>query len=402
MTNFVQMYRSTDLNSPVLSGESGKLVDLLNAVLVTGYTTAALTAPIAGSGTTATATITAANTTLETGNWVTISGCTGTDASLFNGTFQITVDSSTQFHYTTTSALSGNSTGTPVYAKAGLGWTKPHSDTGRGAFLPQAVTGYPRFYLYMNDNSPVQPPDASTYRQAAVRGYKTMSNIDSGTSPFPTAAQQATGICWRKSASTDATARPWVLVGNGRTFYFVPNSDNSLSAGRGFYGFGGFESFKVGDENNCFINGWAGFNGTFQSAAGVGLAYGNTVSFSTTGGSYAACGLAQTGPPVLLANFVGFTNGAYGLGAASTSHITYPAPADTGVWFQQPLIFETALTTPRGRLSGFYVHCHSTFPTADGDKVSGVGNLSGASLVCVSITSSSIQGQVHLDVVGPW
>ena len=40
MTNFVQMYKSTDLNAPTLSGTAGDLTTLLDAILVNGYTTA--------------------------------------------------------------------------------------------------------------------------------------------------------------------------------------------------------------------------------------------------------------------------------------------------------------------------------------------------------------------------
>ena len=402
MTNFVQMYRSTDLNSPVLSGEVGKLVDLLNAVLVTGYTTAALNGTITHAGAVATATLTVANTTLRTGNWVTVSGCTGGDAAYYNGTFQITVDSSTQIRYTMTGTPGGNSTtGSPVYAKAGLGWTKPFTDTGRGAFLPQAVTGYPRFYLYVHDNNPTAD-GTNTFKQAAVRGYETMSNIDSTTGgAFPSVGQAANGLCWRKSKTADATARSWVLVGNGRTFYFVPDSDAGLTTGRGFYGFGGFETYKVGDSYNCFINGWAGFATTTQASAGVGLAYGNTSSFATTGGAYAARSLIQTGAPVLLGSVVGFAPSGNVLGVAG-GLFSYPASVDTGVWFQSPLVCETSVSMPRGRLPGLYAHCHVSLVGADGDEITNVAGLTGTTLVCVSITSSSAQGQVHLDTTGPW
>jgi hypothetical protein len=403
MTNFVQMYRSTDLNAPVLSGEQGKLVDLLNTVLVTGYTTTALNTTITHSGAIATATITNPNTTLRTGNWVTISGCTGTDSALYNGTFQITVDSSTQIRYTMTGTPTGNSTtGSPVYAKASLGWTKPFSDTGRGAFLPQAITGYPRFYLYVNDNNPTAD-GTNSYKQAAVRGYETISgNIDSGLNPFPTISQAANGICWRKSTTVDTTARPWVLIGNGRTFYFVPNSDSSLTLGRGFCGFGGFETYKVGDQYNCFINGWAGFATTSQASAGSGLAYGNIGgTFSTTGGAYAARSVAQVGTPPILGGFIGLTGAATTLGGTS-GVVEYPAAADTGTWFQSPLVCETAANRPRGRLSGLYSHCHNTLVGTDGDEITNVAGLTGVTLSCVSITSATTQGQIHLDITGPW
>lgn len=70
-------------------------------------------------GTTATVT-TGANHGLATGNRVTITGCTGADATLYNGTFVITVTGLTTFTYTMTGTPTGSAAGTPAYTVIGI------------------------------------------------------------------------------------------------------------------------------------------------------------------------------------------------------------------------------------------------------------------------------------------
>jgi hypothetical protein len=121
MTNFVQKFQSTDLNAPTNSGQAGALLAVLNACLVDGfnYSGIAITS-ITRSGTTATVTLTTASDMfkLQTGGYYTVSGCTGGDASLYNGTFAITIASTTTFTYTMGGTPTGSAAGTPVLATA--------------------------------------------------------------------------------------------------------------------------------------------------------------------------------------------------------------------------------------------------------------------------------------------
>lgn len=115
MTNRCDFYKSTELNAPPVSGQAGSVLVLLNGVLVDGFNRSITMSGITRSGTTATATVSAADgLKLRTGNVITISGCTGADASLYNGTFTITVASTTTFTYTMTGTPTGSATGSPV------------------------------------------------------------------------------------------------------------------------------------------------------------------------------------------------------------------------------------------------------------------------------------------------
>jgi hypothetical protein len=116
MTNYVQKFSSSDLNAPPVCGIAGSLLKVLDACLVDGYGYSGISiTSITRSGTTATATCSTTDMLrFQTGSQITISGATGGDASLYNGTFAITVASSTTFTYTMTSTPSGSATGTLV------------------------------------------------------------------------------------------------------------------------------------------------------------------------------------------------------------------------------------------------------------------------------------------------
>lgn len=118
MANYVQLYRSTDLNAPALSGQVGAVIKVFNACLVDGYgVSGVVITSITRVGTTATATCAAADILrLQTGHILTITGCTGGDAALYNGSFAITVASTTTFTYTMSGTPAGSAAGSPVYS----------------------------------------------------------------------------------------------------------------------------------------------------------------------------------------------------------------------------------------------------------------------------------------------
>ena len=79
---------------------------------IAGFPYQAAVTSITYSGTTATCTTTAAHG-LATNDYVMIEGCTGTN-DMYNGAFQITVSSTTEFTYTMGGTPSANAAGTPT------------------------------------------------------------------------------------------------------------------------------------------------------------------------------------------------------------------------------------------------------------------------------------------------
>jgi hypothetical protein len=402
--NFVQLYRSTDLNAPVLTGQVGKLTDLMYAVLVTGYTTASVTS-ITESGTTYTVTIAVSNSTLNTGNYVTIAGCTGGFTAL-NGTWQITVTSNTTFTFVGPGSLGTPATGTITYCKAGLGWSRPslggtNPGTNVMVFQPASVTGRTnQFYYRMDDNSPNATPAA---REACVRGYVSMSDLSTGTEPFPTVAQHAApGPVFRKSTSADATARPWYVIGDGATVYIVMNSDNSTTAGRFLLGFGGFISDVTADAYNSFVGGAITSNSGTPSSGNGGMAgvvgLSNSTIFNTM---WVPRTYTQLGTSVAACCIQPWNMQVNGMGQVTSMPFPYPMAVDGGLYVG-PIICAHAGLAIRGKMPGMYSHMHQTAPGNEGDQITTVTGLSGVTLRMVNTVNASVQCWTYFDEFGPW
>src|ERR1043166_1591690 len=89
----------------------------------------------------------------------------------------------------------------------GQSWTTPFTGTNKKAY--RAPSGN-RLYLRVQDDAPV------TAKEARITGYETMSDVDTGTNPFPTAAQNAASnsvacMIARKSFSADSTNRAYQI-----------------------------------------------------------------------------------------------------------------------------------------------------------------------------------------------
>lgn len=403
MANFVQLYKSTDTNAPVLTGQVNKVTALLNACLVDGYSTASVTS-ITKSGTTATYTLASSNATLVTGNYLTISGATGGDAALYNGTYMITVLTGTTGTYIMTSTPSANATGTLLYAKAGLQWTKPFAAGTNAQTYRSADTGSNQFYLQVIDNAAT----AGAGKEAQIYGAEVMSADQTVTSgQFPTVAQLANGMSFRKSTTADGTARAWTLVGDDRTFYLISNTGDAANQNFHSMGFGHFLSFKPADGYNTFVAAGLAFNSAASTAVIPGLAQASTLGSLSGGGVYVARLYSQTGGSIA-SGLVGYANaastGVIGSAGAAGALLTYPNPADSGLYVAQLLISDSALGV-RGRMPGYYQPLHA-IPFSNYDLSTGVTGLSGVTLTALSIVGTqggtNVTGQVLVDTFGPW
>jgi hypothetical protein len=403
MPNFTQEYRSTDVGMPVLNGVQSALTAVLDAVLVNGGTAQNVTS-IVEAGTTYTATI-PTDVSLENLDHLTLAGITGAGAVLNTDQIIAFIDS-THFSFQGPGGL-GVITGTITYKRSPLGWTKPFNATGIGAYLSQSgIPNMPQFYFRVDDSNTI--PTTGGAKEAAVRGWEVMADINPGTNGFPTAAQQVNGLCWRKSLTADATARPWFLIGDGATFYFIPNSDNSFTSGRGLYGFGGFNSNKPGDAYNCMISGWSTFNAASASGAANGLGFSYYMgAYTAQTGLYVARAYGQSvvggvqqcqiwkwmNAASYSSSVLGGANGAVGV----------PNPVDAAYWFDAPNMNEGFNSVVRGRPRGLYVHNHNAIPFAsEFDTAINIPALPGVTLLNVWHAAGGAQGSVQFDRYGPW
>jgi hypothetical protein len=139
-SNFVAVFKSTDLNAPPLFGAIGSAINVFNACLVDGfgYTGLAI-ASITRSGTTATATVTAAiGLRIRDQAFVTVSGCTGTGAAQYNIGALWTRASATTYTYTMLSDPGASASGTPVASLALPVTSATETGTNYAVVLAQA------------------------------------------------------------------------------------------------------------------------------------------------------------------------------------------------------------------------------------------------------------------------
>lgn len=136
------------------------------------------------------------------------------------------------------------------------GWTCPFSNA-TGMYVFRQGGGNQR-YFQVNDSQTAM--DASI-RYILVRGYETMSDIATGTGPFPTLAQSLTGALLRYRSSTHAApyVPRWEIYADATTCVIFTDAlgDPAGSIGqRSAMYFGQFDSLIPGDKyNDCVYGG---------------------------------------------------------------------------------------------------------------------------------------------------
>lgn len=368
----VMNYNSAMTNAPTLNGAAGSMVTLLNAILVNGFNSKASLTNLAVSSNVATATLTSHG--FADNAVVTISGASPND---FNGTFQITRLSADAFTYPLTLA-DQSASGTIAAVVAPLGWTKPYSySTTKAAYRPASGS---QFYLRVDDSNTLY---------SLVKGYETMSDIDTGTNVFPTAAQLANGCGWKKGADT-GTARTWYAFGDGTCLYLFVDW-NSLGHCVG-YQFGDFNSFVAGDVYNCSIHGYDSSAPTNQGS-NQGFSY---IDASTSNGCYVVRPYSGVVGAVTLPRASAWK------GEMCRAGWSYPNLPDNGIHLDIVCCCDSSYR--RGILKGLYTGYHNTSGAfSSGDlSCSSPTNLT-RKLMAIRLTCSGPNaGNCWIDITGPW
>jgi hypothetical protein len=247
-------------------------------------------------------------------------------------------------------------------ATASLGWAKAFAGTNKAVYRAPDGT---RFYLRVQDDG----PGARVGGQARVVAYESMTDVDTGADPYPTAAQRANGLLWDKSATTDATARAWSLVGDGKRFaLLVQGAGHSSYLDKwDCWFFGDILSYKLGDAYHSMLVGHTTTEGNAQAQS--------VATLLASGLSTAALGhyLCRRDDSITKSVPVGVV-GDYAVashntcGGASNYPIPYPDPV-SGKLLVAPLRVFHAGTTQyvvRGLVPGVHDVLHNN-PLADQD-----------------------------------
>lgn len=388
MTIAVKRYTSTMTGAPTLNGTVGSLITLLDACLKDGFNSQSVSEATQTGGTATFATSSAHGYAVH--DVVAISGA---GESAWNDEFRVlTVPDTTHFTAAIASDTASPATGTLSAKIAPLGWTKPFSGTDKGAYLPQSA--YVQCYLRVQDDA--STPTSANGRWAKVRGYETMSDVDTGEGLFPTVAQRANALTWIKSEASDAVARAWWLAGDGGIFYFASQGVYGSSYNR-YSGhlFGDINSLKSGDAYSSLILGFA--TDTYPSQPGT-VQFANLSGYdSSLAGHYLARSYTQLGSAVAAGKIGDNAVSAY-LGYGG---LAYPHPPDNGLLFAPVGVVETSVVRSRA-LPGLYQPLH-TAPLAHLATVTDLPDLPGRVLQAFDLCIDPFtRAQCVLDITGPW
>ena len=391
MTIAVKRYTSAMTGAPTLNGTAGTLITLLDACLKDGFNTQSPTGATQTSGT-ATLSFGSAHG-YNAGDVIALSGATGTGNDLlWNGEFRVLTAATNSLTFAIASNATSPATGTLSSTIAPLGWTQPYSGTNKAAYLPAST--YVQCYLRVQDDS--STPTSASGRWAKARGYETMSDVDTGTGPFPTVTQSTNGLSIAKSSTSDSTARNWWLVGDGGIFYFGTFWHATYLTTASGHCFGDINSLKSGDAYSSFICG--GNVDTLPSQPGTNHVFGTLGAYNATqAGKYLARTYTQLGTAVA-AGMMGDHGVSATLGNAG---VTYPHPPDNGLLFAPVALVEGSIVRSRA-LPGLYQPLH-TAPLTHLETVTDVPDLTGRTLQAFTVCpTTNVAGQCLFDITGPW
>lgn len=374
--------------APQLDGLAGSLIGILDACLVSGFGLQAATITVASGVATLTTPLAHG---FELHRVVEVAGAT---PSGLNGRQRVLSRTTTAITFDATGIADGAATGSITVKLAPAGWSKVYSGTNKAAYRSNNVSGSQTFLRV----------DDTVGRNARVVGYETMSDVDTGEGPSPTAAQLSGGGWWPKSNTASSAARAWTVVANDRTVYLHTGCGDSAGVSGSVWGFGDFSSYKMSDAYACCIfcassdvsaDGSSNQLGAIET---VRQAFDNSAYLQRSFSGMSGAVFSRQMPESYLRN--DSISGA-GYGAVTA----FPNGPDSGLVLSRKTLFEPSVCL-RGVLAGAYLtpqNCHANY--SRNTLQDGSGDLAGRKLLavkCGSAAGTSSQGVMFFDVTGPW
>lgn len=311
-------YSSTDASEPVLTGQSGSIISLLRAILVSGYG-----------------------------------------------------------------------------AKAAAGWTEPFSAASNVAVFRNSSIFGTGMHLWVNDNN------LASGKTAAVRGFLSMTDLNTGTDSFPTAAQQSPGLYVRKSETADSTARAWWALACRKWIYLFIDSN---ATGPAIWFWGDIKKANPADSWNCVISGGITLDPNtsmnrmlFQSVSYTNAPNGSSTGMYTCRG---VTGLSNSSDPAVVwpSNAVSSRIG------ATTQDNYYPSAFGGGLMFEPLIIGSTSPTAKMPVYRGLLPNAYNSLHFASNPQISNntvFSNVPGiGSMICkwYRAAANSLDGSLLFDL----
>jgi hypothetical protein len=377
----VKHFTSGMTGGPVSNGTAGSTIGVLDSCLVDGWGLQTATSVVVASGV---ATVTFPSAFPATVDSVIL--VDGATPSGLNGEQKVTSLGSNIVRFATAEA-DVTATGTITVKMAPAGWTKVFSGTNKAVYKsadPMAHGG--GMYLRVDDTGTTS---------CRIVGYEAMSDVDTGTGPFPTAAQISGGGYWAKSSAANSTAVRWAVLADSRFFFFASSAHTTVANGCCTRGFGDLIALRPsGDAFATALSYGAtstDFSGSFD--------FSNTVQVATPRGT-SGLGSSALGRPL---PYIGSTSAVSG---NDTTIGTFPNPNDGALYLSRRYWATAAAQPPRAHIPGLLSVPQGVAATtfAAHTVVPGSGEFSGRNLLVLDpVSSQGAVGYVSLvDITGPW
>jgi hypothetical protein len=377
----IKIFTSTQTSAPQLSGQAGKLNDILYACLCTGYNSKTVSSISVANNIATAVTSTDHNYAIND-----IIKITDANESVFNDDFTITeITNSTTFKFDITTNIA-SATGTMTSVIAPLGWAREYTGTNKAVYRSTQVDGT-RLFLRIDDTNA---------KYANAYQYEDMTSVDIGVNAGQT-------IFWSKSTAADVTARNWWLVGDSKFFYFFPQFSTTITS-VSLYGFGELSNpFYANDSWHSVIFGsyLDGSSQTPSYATDMYICFSGGQAIATSGTNIARSSV-QIGSYVYfyLASLPYHPNA---LGFAGSYNPTYPSPTNFSLNLFKTYVKEGAPNySLRGILPGFYVSYEGMAAGAAFANGNRTIVQNGITYAAFRTNYSTNIGNFFIDITGPW
>lgn len=405
----IKFYVHTNTNAPQLDNVQGGMVDVLDAVLVNGFSTQSISSMTAVGKA-----VTVNTATSHNFMQYQVIEIAGTAQSDYNGQHRIlTVPTANSITFELVAVPSASTaTGTMTCKLPPLGWSLPFTGTGKRAYKNTDPSS-----PYLRVVDAVDPAYTTTYAKYAkvgmVEGMTDINTMIGHQAPFDGASPDknwvgtgsgtsaingwakwfyATNVSelsyGSKTGVPTSGARSWVIVGNGETFYIFAKNHHTVNLQHVAYGFGKLKNLSKIGADPYFL---AASNDPLVASGTIGTGASaltstrtDSLAFNFMFKNYKNESLLTT---VLSKVFGGTTSentGALNTFAAPTAQIDV---------FSSEYIYVENLNIPRGTIP-LLRWLHQTLPYTHLQAVVDSGRM----MLPCSCVANTAQGQVLIDL----
>ena len=376
----VSVFHNGITGAPAVTAGAGSVAAILDACLVDGFGLATMTSLVVTGGI-AVATFPGAHSAAAD-RIMLVEGAT---PSGLNGRWRMTSTTVNTATFAVTGVADGTATGTITMKVAPLGWTREFTGTNLRVYRSANVDST-QFYLRIDDTA--------TNTARAV-GYETMTDVSTGSGPFPTSAQVSGGMVWAHRSSR------WFLVGDDVRFYFgVTGRSADSGNGHAISMFGDFVSYKPSNAYRCALFGPT--SDSLGAAAINASEMGAWANSSITG--YGARGYSGLGGSEAIGRIASPWFGSTNWSGISSSGYPYPDPITNSLRLSNALVSDGGGVL--GYLPGIYPLIQALGEAqANAASIDGQGDLLNRKLTffATGAYSGAINpGSICFDTTGPW